>query len=76
MGLILNRVRDSHTLERARGMLEGTRVELLGQVPEDEEIAAHDAIGDPIFSLGQGNPVYREFGGILKYITRQQVRVN
>ncbi len=71
-GLVLNRLRDPRTLAKAREVFEGTGVEVLGQVPEDDEIAANDAVGGPVFNLNHGNPAYIEFSKTMEQVTRRE----
>lgn len=71
-GVVLNRFRDPVTLTRARDVFDGSGVEVLGQVSEDDEIAANDAVGGPVFSLSPGNRAYTEFSEIMKQITRKK----
>ncbi len=75
MGLILNRVHEASTLERAQELFQGTGVEVLGEVPENAEVASNDAKGDPVFNLNQENLAYRAFGGILESIVARKVSV-
>lgn len=56
-GVVINRMRSPASLEQARAMFAGTPVEILGALPEDEEIARHDALGETVFTLSPDNPV-------------------
>ena len=65
MGVVINRARNTGCLDRARRLFEGTPVRVLGVLPEDEELAARDADGEPIFTLPAENPVFAAAAGIL-----------
>jgi len=58
MSLVVNRARDENSLDRARGQFEGTRVTVAGAIPEDAELNARDAAGEPILTLPAENPVF------------------
>ncbi len=57
MGLVVNRVRDAECLERAEETFAGTGVSVLGALPDDDELARRDAVGDSVFGLCADNPV-------------------
>lgn len=60
MGVVLNRLRDENdSLDRAREIFAGTPVEVLGGLPDDEEVATRDAEGQPVFGLPTQNAVYQ-----------------
>lgn len=68
MGVLINRVRDIECLERARAIFAGTPVEVLGGLPDDDEVAARDSAGAPVFGLPAENPVYAMAAAILERI--------
>jgi len=69
MGLVVNRVRHGSWEDRARQLFEDTPVELLGMLPEDEDVAWRDAEGRPVFELPADNPVFRAAETILERVT-------
>ena len=64
MSVVINRVRDPRSLDRARALFEGSRVAVAGAIPEDAELGARDAAGEPIFTLAAENPVFIAAAGI------------
>lgn len=58
MRVVINRVRDDGCLDRARELLNGTRVTVAGAIPEDADLSAQDAVDEPIFTLAMENPAY------------------
>lgn len=69
MGLIVNRVHDEAWKDRAKRLFHDTSVELLGTLPDDEEVARRDAEGHPVWELPADNPVYRAAETILERVT-------
>jgi CO dehydrogenase maturation factor len=69
-GVVLNRIRDAAPLERARELFRGTPVEILGGIPEDDELLKRDVAGEPIFTLPEGNAAWKAAGAILGRATR------
>jgi len=58
MSVVINRARDGQCLDRARERFEGTRVAVVGSVPEDDDLNARDAAGESILTLPAENPVF------------------
>jgi len=57
MSCVLNRARDNAGVDRARELFEGTPVRIVGSIPEDTEMIARDAEGEPIWTLPEDNAV-------------------
>ena len=74
MGVVINRVRDPECLERARSIFSGTPVGVLGGLPEDEEVARRDAMGESVFGLSTENPVYQSVCGILEKVATAKTK--
>jgi CO dehydrogenase maturation factor len=66
MGVVINRARDELCLERAEALFAGTPVQVLGALPEDEEVKERSIEGRPVSGLSPGNAVYQALGAILK----------
>jgi len=58
MSVVINRARDGNCLDRAREQFEDTRVAVAGAIPEDAELNARDAAGEPMLTLPAENPVF------------------
>ncbi len=71
LGVVLNRVRNSEGRDRAQELFEGTSAELLGILPEDEELRQRDTRGEPVFGLPPESPIYRAAGEVLKKLRIQ-----
>jgi CO dehydrogenase maturation factor len=59
IGAVINRARDAGCVDRLRKMLEGTPVEVLGVLPEDEQLAEWDAAGRSLLELPAENAVWK-----------------
>jgi CO dehydrogenase maturation factor len=70
MGVVINRLRDGESLERARELFAGTPVQVLGGLPDDAEIAARDSAGEPVFGLPATNPVLEAAAAIFERISQ------
>ncbi len=64
-GVVVNRSRGGGDLERARRLFDGTPVDILGAIPENEEVAAMDVAGKPVTSLAPSNPAWVALCAIL-----------
>ena len=69
-GTVINRARDAGCLDRLKKALEGTPVEVLGMLPEDEQLAEWDAAGRPLLELPAENPVYAAAAAIFERMGR------
>lgn len=65
MGLVVNRVRPEppgapphNWLDIARQLFEDTAVTICGSIPEDAELGARDAVGEPIWSVPAENAAW------------------
>ncbi len=67
-GLVVNRVRDASTQDRARARFSDTPVAILGALPEDGALAARDAEGGSIFGLAGDSSAYRAAGEIFSQL--------
>jgi len=65
LGLVVNRARDPHALDRARQVFAKTSVQMLGGLPEDTGVLTHGETGGSIFSLPPSNPVWQGAGKML-----------
>jgi CO dehydrogenase maturation factor len=68
IGVVLNRMRDGATLDRAREAFEGTPVKVLGGMPDDGEVADRDAQALPVLGLTHDNAVVRAVAGIMEQV--------
>jgi len=58
MGVVVNRARDDDSLDRARRIFDNTPVNLVGGIPESEELGRRDAAAEPVWTLPQDDAVY------------------
>lgn len=65
VGVVVNRLRSEAALDHARKLFEGTRVVVLGGMPEDDEIASRDSQGLPVSGLPTNNAVVSAAGRVL-----------
>jgi hypothetical protein len=63
--VVLNRARGPECLERAGQIFQNTPVTVLGSLPEDAELGARDADGEPIWTLPTENPLLRASSEIM-----------
>jgi len=70
MGVVVNRARSEACLDRARKVLEGTPVEVLGALPEDAQVGDWDAAGRPLVDLPAENVVYGAASAIFERMRR------
>ena len=70
MGCVLNRARNHAGINRARELFEGTPVRILGTIPEDTELIARDAEGEPIWTLSDDNAVRAAAGRVFARLRR------
>jgi CO dehydrogenase maturation factor len=66
MGVVVNRVREqlpglpaTDRLDLAHQLFKNTGVEVMGGLPEEIELSARDAAGEPIWTLSAENPVWK-----------------
>ena len=69
MGVVINRAHGLEGLERARDLFADTPVEILGVLPEDEELRQRDARGEPVSGLRAENPIYQAAGDLFGRLT-------
>lgn len=55
IGLVLNRVREGQA-DQLRDSAESLGLEVMGLIPEDENITRHDLSGQPLFELAEDSP--------------------
>ena len=55
IGLVLNRVREGQE-DQLRASAESLGLEVMGLIPEDENITRHDLSGQPLFELAEDSP--------------------
>ena len=72
MSVVVNRVWDDTCLDRARLLFEDTPVRVAGALPEDAELAARDAQGEPIWTLPAENPVFAAAANIFAQMSQVQ----
>jgi CO dehydrogenase maturation factor len=66
MGAVINRARDAGCVERLKKELDGTPVEVLGVLPEDEQLAEWDAAGRSLLELPAENAVWKAAAAIFE----------
>ncbi len=66
MGVLVNRDRNGAAVSRVKELFAGTPVEILGSIPENEQLGVNDAAGTPVFQLPSDNPVFHTLSGILE----------
>lgn len=69
-GVIVNRARGPETIGRAWEIFDGTPVNVLSSLPDDDALATHDTTGASIFELPADNRVYAAAGMILETIVQ------
>jgi CO dehydrogenase maturation factor len=72
LGVVVNRARDTICLERARQIFDNTPVTVLGCLPEDAELGAGDAHGEPIWTLPTENPLVSAAAAVFARLTAAQ----
>jgi len=68
-GVLVNRARGPEPVARAREVFDGTPVEVLGALPEDDELAERDAVGASVYDLPADNPVCLAAANVLGTLT-------
>lgn len=68
MGLVVNRARDAECQERAQRAMKDTPVQVLGTLPEDEQLAEWDAAGRSLLTLPADNRVNRAVSAVLERV--------
>ncbi len=66
MAAVVNRARDESCIDRLRRALDGTPVEVLSALPEDEQLSQWDAAGRSLLELPADNAVYAAAGAIFE----------
>ena len=76
-GVVVNRVREqlpglpaADRLDLAHRLFKNTGVEVIGSLPEDIELGARDAAGEPIWTLPAENPVWKSAAEMFARMTQ------
>jgi len=64
--VVVNRVLDDRSLDRARRIFENTPIEVVNSVPDSAALGERDAEGEPVWTLPRENPVYAAAADIFK----------